>query len=338
MVVFNCEICTKIFKNPLECTECHNNFCKIHLDDSDECPKCNKKTNYYKNDWLINALEKYEKEEEKKKKQLKKCSLCYFEGEKDSFWVHLIEIHKTEIIDSFTIKNENNIIQSITNKQEQNLYKLESFEIKEFKHFNLISFNEIDNNLNKTFISQNNNLKDKNLRNSSPVITLNKNIYINKKNNNENKIRKFRKNKSQEKRNKCYFYTIHISFEKTIPAKPGEIYYCGRKNKINCDCCPDHICRKKNCICINCMKINIQNFNLKNGELINKSGRIATFEYGEYHCGKIKKNIIINYIGQEFTTYMKCDKTQSSCDDCKILNKFMKYYLPSDIYYRIKNN
>ena len=59
---------------------------------------CKQKSNCYTNSWLIKALEVYEKEEKRKKELLKKCALCGFEGEKDTFWVHLIEEHKLEII------------------------------------------------------------------------------------------------------------------------------------------------------------------------------------------------------------------------------------------------
>ena len=256
MVFFNCDICSNIFKNPIECTNCHTNFCKAHLNSSNECPNCRKKSNYFKNGWLLNNLKLYEIEEKKKKSLIKKCSLCDFEGEKDSFWVHLIEVHKSIIIDNFSI-NTGNIIQNVKDINDKNIYTLQKFEIKECNNFTPIKLNEIDN-LQKSFISQNNNsltnfinLNVKHLRNSSTQHrNLKKNISLNK-NNNENKIIKYINNKkrsllsnSEKKRKKYSIYTeklIHIIFEKTLPTKSGEILYCGMKNEIECDCCADHI-------------------------------------------------------------------------------------------------
>ena len=78
------------------------------------------------------------------------------------------------------------------------------------------------------------------------------------------------------------------------PKSNIKIHYCNKKNKlINCKCCaPEHICCLNNCICVECMKKNIDKLNLKEKQLINKAGRIAYNENGEYHCFlKINKKI-----------------------------------------------
>ena len=39
---FECSICLEKFKNPVECTSCHNNFCKVHVSNFKACPLCKK--------------------------------------------------------------------------------------------------------------------------------------------------------------------------------------------------------------------------------------------------------------------------------------------------------
>ena len=44
-----------------------------------------------------------------------------------------------------------------------------------------------------------------------------------------------------------------------------------------CTCCPDHICKKGNCLCVNCMKKNVQKNELKKGILINRQGYCSAY-------------------------------------------------------------
>ena len=100
---FECCICLESFKDPVECTNCNNNFCKKHIPHINRCPICKKEPFSYKeNIWLKREVSKI---------NLLKCSLCNFEGEKENFFVHLIEKHKPEIINTFANKDgENNIV------------------------------------------------------------------------------------------------------------------------------------------------------------------------------------------------------------------------------------
>ena len=350
MVIFNCIKCSKIFNNPVECTNCHNFFCKEHLKKNSKCPICEKKSNYIENNWFIKEWKKYKNEENRKKQLLKKCYLCGFEGENDSFWVHLIEKHKNQIINYYSLTKFN------TPKTIQTDDMYEDFKVirnsSKFKKKNKIDdLNNSNTNENKNKLLTNcNNIKLEKFKEESNNNNLVSNLeHI--KNNNKNKICKYRY-KSEEKRqrrNKIKFfknfqkYNLYTEkyFQCSLNNSSSEEiikYYCERKNKIiKCDCCPDHICRKGNCFCVNCMQINIRINNLKNGELITKSGRIATFENGEYHCGKKQEIMFFNFIGQEIVTNYKCKYPLPPCPDCKILIKYMKYYLPKDIYYRIKN-
>ena len=121
----------------------------------------------------------------------------------------------------------------------------------------------------------------------------------------------------------------------------NNLYFCNsRNNDIKCDCCKDHICKVGNCMCVSCMRKNVQNFGLREGDLINKSGRIAKIDKGDFYCGCQFEEVYTNVMGKEFRNIKQC-KYYSQCNDCKILKKFMKEYLPESVYKRItrkKNN
>ena len=99
---FQCCICYEIFKDPVECNFCHNNFCKSHIPQLTECPLCRKVLNYKENVWLNREL---------KNINFCKCSICNFEGDNTKFLLHLMEKHKIELIKKFN---------SLINEQEKN--------------------------------------------------------------------------------------------------------------------------------------------------------------------------------------------------------------------------
>ena len=112
------------------------------------------------------------------------------------------------------------------------------------------------------------------------------------------------------------------------PSSERKLYYCGNINElINCDCCPDHICKKGNCFCVNCMKKNCQIFKLREDELINRAGRLAKLFKGNYYCGKQYEAIIVNVIGRKFKKASQCQYPSEPCQDCKVLTKFKNVYL-----------
>ena len=96
---FECSICLEKLKNPVECNYCHNNFCKEHVDKLRECPLCKKSPRFKENIWLKRELENID---------FCKCILCNFEGGKNEFYIHLMEKHKTEIINKFNSNSKEN--------------------------------------------------------------------------------------------------------------------------------------------------------------------------------------------------------------------------------------
>lgn len=346
MVLFNCEKCDKTFNNPIICSNCQFTFCKNHLNEQNKCPSCKQNSNFYTNGWLLQAIKEYKNEEKMKKERLKKCTLCDYEGEKDSFWVHLIEEHKFEIINNYTRKgNINSTIKSdnnLNNDYEENIDFEEikpskSIEIDDLYKTNIVQTKKIFNSLT---IKINDKINNSKIRNSLPNAYLNETYssYKNKKRNTKRKNLSNNNNKKRENFNINMEKFNHIEYQK-FPIKPeGELYYCKQKNdKIDCDCCHDHICCEGNCFCVDCMRLNINKFNLKNGQLINKSGYISIYEQGRYHCYRKNKIINENYIGEKFENKNNCS-LQCPCNDCRVLCKFMEFYLPEYIYNRIKNN
>ena len=97
---FECSICFEKFKNPVECTSCHNNFCKEHVSNFRACPLCKKKPFIFnENVWLKREIENID---------FCKCTICDFESDKNAFFLHLIEKHKDKIIDKFNSKSKDN--------------------------------------------------------------------------------------------------------------------------------------------------------------------------------------------------------------------------------------
>ena len=216
-----------------------------------------------------------------------KCSICGYENNENLFWNHLIENHRKEIIQNF---NQNN------NK--------ESVQVKDIsKSLNLLSKNKINqNNSNKNNINIFKTLSPQKYGNQGLETIEITNHAMPSENSNYN-------NNSNSNKN------IIIS-------------YCGKENElISCDCCPDHICQKGNCLCVDCMELNRKKYNLKNDELINKSGKIAKLFKGNFYCNKHYEAIIVNVIGRKFKKPSQCHYPSEPCDDCKVLNKFKDVYI-----------
>ena len=121
-----------------------------------------------------------------------------------------------------------------------------------------------------------------------------------------------------------------------VPDKKNEnkenLVYCDKINeKIKGDCSPDHICKIGICLCVKCMAINIEKSKSEKGKLIliNKKGHYSTYnrDKNKFYCNQIYKGIIKNEMGKCLPSRLYCDPNSGSCDDCKVLNKFMKEYL-----------
>ena len=117
-----------------------------------------------------------------------------------------------------------------------------------------------------------------------------------------------------------------------VPDKKNEnkenLVYC---DKINEKIKGEHKCEIGICLCVNCMAINIEKSKSEKGKLIlkNKKGHYSTYnsDKNKFYCNQIYKGIIKNEMGKCLPSRLYCDPNSGSCDDCKVLNKFMKEYL-----------
>ena len=344
---FECSICFETFHEPIECLTCHNNFCRKHFEGyKNECPIC--KTSPFKsteNLWLKNQIEKLE--------FIYRCSICDFKGDKNSFWSHLIDYHKDEIIQHYNKNEQSN--------QNYNNHINNSNLNKDMKKNNVKSFQNNQNNIkNDNNVEKNNNINNK-YPNYNPNYFNNKNNNNNYNNNpyfNQEEIQGNVLNKRNIGNNISKSYILNQNniqfpppqthrnipnnvqkqkFEHAMPNQNNnkipsltdrKIYHCGKKNElINCDCCPDHICKEGNCLCVNCMKKNRQILKLRESELINKAGKIAKLFKGNYYCDKQYEAVIVNIIGKKFKKPSQCRYPSEPCEDCKSLIRFKDIYL-----------
>ena len=318
MESFECSICFEKFDKPIECVDCHNNFCRKHVEGfRNTCPFCKiSPFNFRENIWLSRTIANID--------YSYKCSLCEYEGDKISFWSHLIENHKNEIIQQYNA-NDNSKNKNKSDDKNRNKIFVDSQRnfMPEKNNQTPEVFNSINNNYNEDSnnnYNSNNNVQKKypdfgqfnqitksNINNMKPPYT-HRNIYP-IDNQKKNPVKEFTNKPPQTDRT--------------------NIQYCGNKNEsIKCNCCPDHICKRGNCLCVRCMKININNFKLKKGELINRAGRISRPFKGSYYCECQYEEIITNVIGLQFKKQSQCHYPSESCKDCKVLNAFKDIYLP----------
>ena len=95
------------------------------------------------------------------------------------------------------------------------------------------------------------------------------------------------------------------------------LFFCGNKIKLENNetkkCCANEM------MCKECMEKNKKRYNIKNKYLININGRVAKKYKEKIHC--------FGHFLKENQIYDCIDKF--SCEACKLLDKFEKYYFPS---------
>ena len=297
----DCPICYKKYDDPVECLVCHNSFCRSHVPGlNNRCPTCNSSPLQIRdNIWLSRKIGNVE---------IYICSLCEYSGDIDSFWSHLIENHRKEIIKQYNKSNSlsksNSLHKSNNHKENQNIRE---------------NYNQYFSGEN--FNNNNPNEENKNIQNNFPQ-------YNQVSIQNQNPV---------PPSTHRYYPKINDNMEKPEPKKLTNLppqternryFYCNKRNElIKCNCCPDHICRAGNCFCVNCMKINVNRLNLRKDSLINRAGNIAKPFKGLYFCQKEYLSTITNVIGLKFTKRSKCEYPSEPCDDCKVLTKFKNVYI-----------
>lgn len=314
---FECSICLEKFDDPIECVKCHNNFCRKHVKGfKNTCPICKiNPFNFRENIWLSRTLSNID--------YSYKCSLCTYEGDKNSFWSHLIENHKNEIIQHYNSNNNSNKNKSKHTKEENNKNNILPDNQRNFQPERNNQTPEIFNESKEDNNIFNNN---NNVQNKYPDFNQFNQSNSNKKSTNNNTKPPYTHRQIYPNDNQRV--NPVKEFTNRPPTDRNNIQYCGNRNEsIKCNCCPDHICKRGNCLCVRCMNFNINNLNLKKDELINRAGRIARPFKGSYYCECQYEDIITNVVGLQFKKQSQCRYPLESCKDCKVLNKFKNIYL-----------
>ena len=94
-----------------------------------------------------------------------------------------------------------------------------------------------------------------------------------------------------------------------------DLYFCGKTENLENEkqlkkCCPNEFMCKK------CMDINKKKYNINNDSLINIKGRVSKIYHGSYHCFN---NFLLGYQIEECIS--------KTCEACKLLDSYSKYYL-----------
>ncbi len=305
---YECRACQEPYENPVKCPNCKEDLCRKHIDSENRCPFC---------DYFPFFKEKPNPD------SIYKCILCNGnEKDKNSFWVHLMEKHKEEIISKFRGKDE----PTPTDTPTKNIDNNKIYKSQKSLNFNYSNNNNFDNKYNYNNINEydpNDYGEDRNIESSD-----NRSINYNNKNNKSSQNLQTYRNYKPKDNIKPKKEENDSFRELKYMDESNEIVYCNKKNElIKCECCPDHICKEGNCLCVKCMRKNVFNFRLVNGELINRAGKIAKLFKGEYYCGSPYVRNFEDYSHRQYKNPTICEYPSESCDDCKVLTKF------KDIYY-----
>ena len=287
-----CGICDELLESPIECNNCHNLFCEECLDE------------------YLNTKDKY--------RRIYFCPLC--RNKKSSF--------------SKNVKI-NNMIENYKNSDKRLCVKCQSVIEKEKynEHINKCWFK--CNICHKVFANEtkflNHLTKDK--IHDLDYILIKFNRKVNKlENKNEphkktdddyGKIKreKFQNNLNQKKEESDF-----ILVDKNGYNVKYDLYFCGKENRINCQCCVNKTCSPNGEICPECMKKNIKLHELKGYYLINKKGRACKYGHGYFHCFSKIEDIKQDKGGNYFK-YEKTCGIDYTCEACKYITKIMNHYL-----------
>ena len=351
-----CMICSNIFVNPVSCPSCKNSFCKgCYLDLVDfnkkknknvQCPLCKKEIN--------NVEENIEIEKLLKNMLLlcKKCNLTF--NSYDEYVKH----------NDFCKK----LICKICNSEFKNILLFnQHFENNEL-HLDIVSYlfdkNNDNNNDNWSLIFANDIAKLNNNNNS--------NLNINKYKNNEfvnfldikeesNFVSAFNQYNQSKKPFREFSQTNSFlsNCEKSgdtfinkknqelkdlnnIPPKSKyykkyDLFYCFEKTNIDCQCCPEHICKPGSCLCKDCMKINLKYHGLKSYFCINKEKRACKYSNKFFRCHFKYLKISVTENGNNIVNESFCHGFFPACPACQETTKLMEYYIKNETIEKLKS-
>jgi len=287
-----CGICDELLESPIECNNCHNLFCEECLDE------------------YLNTKDKY--------RRIYFCPLC--RNKKNSFSKN---VKINNMIENYKNSDKRLCVkcQSVTEKEKYNehinkcwfkcniCHKVFANETKFLNHLTKDKIHDLDYILIK-FNRKVNKLE-------------NKNEPDKKTDDDYGKIKreKFQNNLNQKKEESDF-----ILVDKNGYNVKYDLYFCGKENGINCQCCVNKTCSPNGEICPECMKKNIKLHELKGYYLINKKGRACKYGHGYFHCFSKIEDIKQDKGGNYFK-YEKTCGIDYTCEACKYITKIMNHYL-----------
>lgn len=295
-----CGICYDLLDSPHECNSCHNLFCEECINEylaSKEkfrriyfCPICRSKKNSFSKNIKLNNILEKYKNSDKKI-----CPKCYSILEQEKYDNHINKCWFKCSLCHELFSNENKFINHFTKDKTHDI----NLVVDKFNRKENISLTE---NKNKT--------EEKLKEHDFGKI---------KREKFENNLKEDNCIKDEKNLNEIEGYNIIY-----------DLYFCGKKNGINCKCCFNKTCSPYGEMCPQCMKKNIKLHGLKGYYLINKKGRACKFNYGQFHCYSKYDVIITDKAGNFFRDEKICSN-KNTCEACKYMTKIMNYYLPTNI-------
>ena len=290
-----CMICYGILKDPLECSFCSNNFCR-------EC------------------VNKYEKKNNETKRQ-NLCPYCKNE------WKLIENKPFRELLQELRI-----ICTKCKNKfKNEKEFKEHLFNCCKYKcklcHISLSSeefLTHIMRNHNKIIIQ---NFIETPKINSNDSNSLNSLQSTYKVGQDYKKISYFKGDYINlwHKHNEIPFPNDNITIPNHLNLANNNLYYCGKKTNLNCDCCVNGICKEGNCLCVNCMEFNKKLKYLSDHYLINKEARAAKMDNGKFRC-RFEYNVTKYINGNKMSSVIQCKFPNEPCPACQILNTLYEKY------------
>ena len=351
-----CMICSNIFVNPVSCPHCKNSFCEGCYTDLVEFNKKNNKN-------VQCPLCKRELDDVEENIELKKilrdmiliCKKCNLSFKSYDEYVNHNDFCKK-------------LICKICNSEFKNILLFnQHFENNEL-HINIISYlfdkNNDNNNDNWSLIFASDIAKlNKNINNKLNINKFKNDEFVNfldikEESNFDNAFNQYNQSKIPFKdfsQSKSFLSNCEKSGDdfinkknkelkdlKDIPPKSKyykkyDLFYCFEKTNIDCNCCPDHICKPGNCMCKDCMTINLKLHRLKSYYSINKEKRACKYTNKSFRCHSKYLKITEKENGNKIINESFCHGEFPPCPACQETTKIMEYYIKPELIEKLKS-
>jgi len=350
--IFTCMICSNIFIKPVYCKSCKNSFClecyKDLIDFNNKqnkdafCPLCKKQPlEVEPNDEMerlirqmivmckkcnlsFNSFEEYAKHNNFCKKLT--CKICNLQFNNIILFIEHLEnkeLHLNIVSYSFD-SNDNDNWGLIYANDIAKMNKIHNnLNLKKFKNEEYVNFLDIKEE--SKFDTVFNEYKQKKM----PFKQFSKTDFF--KSNCEKVGKDFINKENKEIKN------LENIPPKSKYYKKYDLFYCFEKTNIDCNCCPEHICKPGSCMCKDCMIINLKYHNLKSYFSINKEKRACKYTNKSFRCHNKYLKITEKANGNKMINESFCHGDFPPCPACEETTKIMEYYIKPELIMKLKS-